>query len=82
MEIKYIFSLDELFERVQMENIFPDGKTFVDCTPKKSLAFIRERYELEKNNVDFNLSAFVHKYFEEPKEAATDYKSDTGQPVG
>ena len=81
MEIKYIFSLGELFERTQMENVFPDGKTFVDCTPKKDLAFIRERYELEKNDADFNLSAFVHKYFEEPKEAATGYKSDTGRPL-
>ena len=53
MEIKNIFSLGELFERVQMENIFPDGKTFVDCTPKNDLAFIQERYEVEKNKTGF-----------------------------
>ena len=41
MDIKNIFSLGELFEKVQMQHIFPDGKTFVDCIPKSSLASIR-----------------------------------------
>ncbi|HUH32588.1 MAG TPA: hypothetical protein VLZ28_01465 [Daejeonella sp.] len=25
----------ELFTNVQMEKVFPDGKTFVDCVPKR-----------------------------------------------
>ena len=35
METDNIFSLGELFEKVQMHKFFPDGKTFVDCTPKE-----------------------------------------------
>ena len=30
MEMKTFFSW-RIFERVQLENIFPDNKTFVDC---------------------------------------------------
>jgi len=81
MEINNIFSLGELFERVQMENIFSDGKTFVDCIPKKDLAFIQERYEEQKNGIDFNLSGFVHEYFDEPKALTADYKSDSDRPL-
>ena len=81
MEIKNIFSLGELFERVQMENIFRDNKTFVDCIPKNKLSFIRDRYELEKSKKDFDLSSFVHEYFEEPRETSTGFKSDTKKPV-
>jgi alpha,alpha-trehalase len=64
-----------------MEQIFPDGKTFVDCIPKNDLAFILQRYDVEKNNNDFNLSTFIHKYFNEPKAITTDYKSDTDRPL-
>jgi alpha,alpha-trehalase len=81
VEIKNIFSLGELFEKVQMEQIFPDGKTFVDCVPKNDLSFILQRYDVEKNNNDFNLSTFIHKYFNEPKAITTDYKSDTARPL-
>ncbi|HUZ60501.1 MAG TPA: alpha,alpha-trehalase TreA [Hanamia sp.] len=81
MEIKNIFSLGELFERVQTGNIFPDNKTFVDCIPKNDLSFIRDRYEAEKKETSFDLSAFVHQYFEEPGEASTGFKSDTQKPV-
>ncbi|MEO9071238.1 MAG: alpha,alpha-trehalase TreF [Ginsengibacter sp.] len=81
MEIKNIFSLGELFERVQMGNIFPDNKTFVDCIPKNKLSFIRDRYEFEKSKKDFDLISFVHNYFEEPREASTDFKSDTKKTV-
>ncbi len=76
-----IFSLGELFEKVQMENIFPDGKTFVDCTPKFELTYILQRYEEQKKEPGFNLSFFVHEYFTEPKAVAPDYKSDTERPV-
>ena len=81
MEIEYIFSLGELFERVQLERIFPDGKTFVDCTPKTDLSSIRERYEEQKNEPNFDLSFFVHEYFIEPKSISSGYKSDTTRPI-
>src|SRR6185312_11942475 len=76
-----IFSLGELFEKVQMQQIFPDGKTFVDCTPKRDLAFILKRYEEEKKEPGFNLSFFIHEYFAEPKSLESGYTSDTSRPI-
>ncbi|GAC1385212.1 MAG: alpha,alpha-trehalase TreF [Ginsengibacter sp.] len=66
--INDIFSLGELFERVQMEKIFPDGKTFVDATPKRALDDISNSYQQQKNDKHFNLNSFIEKYFELPKE--------------
>ncbi len=65
---KDIFSLGELFERVQMEKIFPDGKTFVDATPLFELDKIKNRYESWKHDKDFDLKAFVLRHFEPPAE--------------
>jgi alpha,alpha-trehalase len=81
MEIKYIFSLGELFERVQTERIFSDNKTFVDCTPNTSFSHIHDRYEMEKNDSDFDLSAFVHTHFKLPVSFKTDFVSVEGRPV-
>ena len=55
MDNNSIFSLGELFEDVQMQHVFPDGKTFVDCIPLSSLASIRQRYEKEKDKNGFDL---------------------------
>ena len=79
--IKDIFSLGELFEQVQLQNIFPDGKTFVDCTPRSELHIIKQLYEEQKNRQDFDLSAFVHKHFILPKTYSTQYVSVKGRPV-
>lgn len=76
-----IFSLGELFERVQMQKIFPDGKTFVDCTPKTDLASIQKRYEEQKNDPGFDLAFFVHEYFTEPKSMSSGYVSDMNRPI-
>ena len=81
MEINYIFSLGELFERVQTEKVFPDNKTFVDCTPKSSLSDIHDRYEREKNEPNFDLSSFVHTHFTEPVSFKTDFVSVKGRPI-
>ena len=78
---KDIFSLGELFERVQVENIFPDGKTFVDCTPRSEFSSILQFYEQEKNKQGFDLSTFIHKHFALPKTYSTKYVSITGRPI-
>src|SRR5688572_3715884 len=39
-----------LFKDVQMAQIFPDGKTFVDCVPKKDPKEIVKDYLAAKNN--------------------------------
>ena len=79
--IKDIFSLGELFERVQMENIFPDGKTFVDCTPSSALSTILQFYEEQKLNDGFYLETFVHEHFSLPKTYSTKYVSVADRPI-
>jgi alpha,alpha-trehalase len=66
----------ELFEAVQLSNIFPDSKTFVDCIPLKSSKEIMEIYGKTKDNVDFELEAFVNEYFDVPKSNSTDFQSN------
>lgn len=81
MEIIYIFSLGELFERVQEEEVFRDNKTFVDCTPNSDLSNIHDRYGAEKNNPGFDLSVFVHQHFTLPKSFDTGFVSKKGRPI-
>ncbi|HEV8084680.1 MAG TPA: alpha,alpha-trehalase TreF [Chitinophagaceae bacterium] len=81
MEVKTIFDLGELFEQVQLQKVFPDNKTFVDCIPKNKLSVILDRYESEKNDKNFSLPAFVLEYFSEPEEMTTNYKSDIKKPL-
>jgi alpha,alpha-trehalase len=81
MKTDTIFSLGELFEEVQMKKIFSDGKTFVDCVPKRDLAFIRERYETEKNEPGFNLAFFVNEYFDLPESMSSGYTSNPDRPI-
>src|SRR5450759_5468509 len=76
-----IFSLGELFEQVQIQNIFSDGKTFVDCTPRPELSFIHQRYEEQKHEAGFKLSTFVHEHFILPKTYSTNYVSVKGRPI-
>lgn len=65
-----------LFEAVQMEQVFSDGKTFVDCTPKYSTSYIKAQYEAARTAANFDLKQFVEAHFDMPKQFATGYKSD------
>lgn len=76
-----IFESGELFERVQMENVFPDNKTFVDCNPRSELSSILDRYQEEKCKSDFDLAKFVHQYFDLPEEPGAGYHSDKEKPI-
>lgn len=59
-----------LFEDVQRSKIFPDGKTFVDCIPKKDPKQIVADYVALKNNptVRYSLKLFVENNFILPQE--------------
>jgi len=81
MEIKNIFSLGELFERIQNENIFSDGKTFVDCTPNSDFSSILDCYIAEKDTEGFDFSAFVNKHFTLPVSYTSDFVSLERQPL-
>jgi alpha,alpha-trehalase len=76
-----IFDLHPLFEDVQLGRIFPDGKTFVDCLPKRPLQEIAKEYRLAKTSAGFNLRNFVDAHFERPPDYGTDYVSDRTKEV-
>lgn len=71
-----IYELSPLFEDVQMQQVFEDGKTFVDCVPKISTTVILERYDTEKNYPGFNLKDFVLSCFDVPHMFAADVHSN------
>lgn len=71
----------ELFEQVQLNRVFPDGKTFVDCTPKMTTQEIMSAYETQKKKPDFDLKAFINDHFETPKQYASDFQADTSKSV-
>lgn len=71
----------ELFRDVQMQRVFPDGKTFVDSEPKADPAEILRRYAEEKGRPGFDLAAFVHRYFTPPAPEKTGYHSVPDQDV-
>jgi alpha,alpha-trehalase len=81
MEVTDIFSLGDLFSAVQLQSIFPDGKTFVDCTPNSDLSSILQRYEELKNTPGFDLTAFVHSNFIEPGKIRSGYVSEAERPI-
>ncbi len=67
MKPKEIFELIPLFEDVQMNKVFADGKTFVDCIPKENTELILQQYLFHKDDVSFDLKKFVHQHFEIPQ---------------
>jgi alpha,alpha-trehalase len=70
----------DLFVEVQMQHIFPDSKTFVDCIPKRKPADITYDYGLQKGP-NFNLKKFVEDNFEIPGNPSDTYKTNTKQDV-
>ncbi len=74
-------SMNALLNDVQMSRVFPDGKTFVDCTPKFSEAVISKKYREEKIKSGFNLEQFVLQNFELPVPHAKEYTSNNSKSV-
>lgn len=48
-----------LFKDIQLQRIFPDGKTFVDCVPKGKPESIVAAYKKKKSKPGFSLKQFV-----------------------
>ncbi len=74
-----IFELKPLFETVQMEQVFADGKTFTDCVPKEPTAAILQRYLQQKDLSNFNLKEFILNSFELPQPFAATFKTDANK---
>ncbi|TRX59926.1 alpha,alpha-trehalase TreF [Fulvivirga sp. M361] len=68
-----------LFKDVQFSGIFPDSKTFVDCTPKKDIDLVNTDYLNRKDASDFDLESFVLEHFELPVVQNSDFRSDTAR---
>jgi len=63
--------------QVQMQQVFPASKTFLNAIPKVPKDSIAKQYELLKNTTDFNLKSFVLKYYTFPATPSSGYSSDT-----
>lgn len=69
--------LGELFNDVQKQHIFSDGKTFVDLIPRRRMRQIKQEYLLAKKDPEFNLQEFIARYFYEmPLSKKDSYPSD------
>lgn len=62
-------SLGDLLLDVQRQNIYGDGKTFVDLVPGRRLRSIKEEYKLLKQDPAFDLREFVTRHFYDANEA-------------
>lgn len=71
----------ELFVDVQMNRVFADSKTFVDCAPLGEPERILATYRERRGEPGFELAAFVHAHFEVPVVHASHYVSVPGQPL-
>lgn len=67
-DLFYLEDLQELFTDVQLQRIFPDQKTFADCTPLYPVAEILERYRaLKRAGNDIDLKEFITAHFRLPQ---------------
>ena len=55
--------LGDLLLAVQQDNVYGDGKTFVDLVPARRLRSIKEEYAVVKHDPDFDLREFVTRHF-------------------
>ncbi|MEY3052264.1 MAG: hypothetical protein RLY31_2049 [Bacteroidota bacterium] len=67
----------DLLRAAQLQRVFPDGKTFVDCRPTSPPKQIRELYQSRQGLPGFDLAAFVREHFEAPVPYASGFVSDT-----
>src|SRR5471030_991015 len=70
-----------LFEAVQLSDIFPDNKTFVDATPLRDPALIMQDYNDQKDKPGFDLKQFVISNFSIPGANSNVFKSDVSLGV-
>ncbi len=75
------FYKSDLFIQVQTEAIFPDSKTFTDCTAKRPLSEILVDYNISKEELNFDLKEFVKENFEVPGDVLSTFESDTSRSM-
>lgn len=70
-----------LFEAVQLSDIFPDNKTFVDATPKRDPLLIVRDYKEQKDKPGFDLKQFVIDNFWIPGSPTNVFKTNISEGV-
>lgn len=70
-----------LFVAVQMARVFPDGKTFADCSPLFPADEIMARFHASKDQAGFALKDFVLAHFSLPQSFSTGFEADTTRTV-
>ena len=81
MSKEKIPEIPSLLYDVQMQRIFPDGKTFLDCTPAYDDQEINAKYLLQKDLPGFDLKKFVSDHFELPVPVSHSYSSDANKTL-
>ncbi|MGB3802158.1 MAG: alpha,alpha-trehalase TreF [Lewinella sp.] len=71
----------ELFREVQMQQIFDDGKTFVDMVPRSSVGNIMADYTAEKGATEFDLRTFVAANFDPPASPESGFTSEGSRNI-
>jgi alpha,alpha-trehalase len=71
----------ELFIAVQMQRVFEDSKTFVDCVPRGDPEEILDDYRARCDDEGFDLAGFVHRHFDPPEVHTSHYTSPPGQSL-
>ena len=65
-----------LFEAVQLSDIFPDNKTFVDSAPNRDPQLILKDFNEQKDKPGFDLKQFVYDNFTIPVSGTSLFKTD------
>jgi alpha,alpha-trehalase len=68
----------QLFADVQLGGVFPDSKTFVDCTPRQPVGEVLAAYQTQRAQPGFDLKKFVADHFEVPGQRASQYQAQAG----
>ena len=71
----------ELFREVQMQQVYADGKTFVDMIPRQSARAILEAYSTQRTEPGFELRAFVETHFDPPASPESGFTSDGSRSI-
>jgi alpha,alpha-trehalase len=71
----------ELFERVQLERVYPDSKSFVDALPVSAPQQVLAEYQQARSRAAFDLHKFVAAHFTPPPQAGAEYHTVQGQDV-
>jgi alpha,alpha-trehalase len=71
----------ELFERVQLDRVYPDSKSFVDALPTSAPEQVLAEYRQALGRPDFDLRKFIAANFAAPPAAGAEYRTVQGQDV-